>query len=61
METGLPKSEFRRVLPRLEAFAVEQEVGRLPVVVGLVAVGNDRPESGRQPDGDDQLEREIAW
>ena len=56
-----PESVFWGILPSLESFPVEQKVRRLPVVVRLVAIGDDRPESGRQPDGDDQLEREIAW
>jgi hypothetical protein len=45
-----------RVLPRLEPGAVDEEVRRLPVVVGLVAVADAVPDGRGQADGEERLE-----
>ena len=43
------ESKLRVVFPGLHPLAVEKLVGGLPVVVGLVAVGDPGPHGGAQP------------
>ena len=58
VEVG-PEREPGRVLPRLLSGSVQQQVGRLPIVEGLVAVRNGAADSGRQADGGQQLQRGL--
>ena len=55
-----PEGKFRRIFPSLKPLSVDQKMGRLPEVVGLVTVGDDGPEGSRQTDCQDELEGGVA-
>ena len=46
-------------IANLESLPVEQEVHGLPVVVGLVAVGDGGPDGGRESHSEEQLQGEL--
>ena len=60
VEVG-PEGEPGVVLPGLQALPVQQLVAGLPVVEGLVTVGDPGPDGRTQPGCQEQFERREGW